>query len=217
MEIHPPHGPIQSRKDFLVHLLTITIGILIALSLEGIVQRLDHRALVREARANLATEIRENQQTLKTALEQIRANQAICTAALGALHQLRENRNANIHQVRCEWSGVTLRAASWNAVVASGALSYMPYPELKVYTDLYDNQHAAALVQQQLLLAADLSAFENFGYKMDSDRRSTLTDVELQEPEAAVARFLMRLTTLEQLYRSLDEGYRDFLAKASLS
>jgi hypothetical protein len=34
MEIHPPHA-IHSAKDFLLQLLTITIGILIALALEG--------------------------------------------------------------------------------------------------------------------------------------------------------------------------------------
>lgn len=120
MEIHPPHGSIHSRKDFLLHLLTITIGILIALSLEGIVQWMDHRALVREAQANLATEIRENQQTLKAALEQIQKSEAECTLALGAFHQLRENRKAPVHEIRCGWNGVTLHAASWNAVVASG-------------------------------------------------------------------------------------------------
>ena len=33
MDIHPPEGPVHSFKDFLFHLLTVTIGILIALSL----------------------------------------------------------------------------------------------------------------------------------------------------------------------------------------
>jgi hypothetical protein len=36
MEIHPSQGPIHSFKDFLFHLLTVVIGILIALSLEGL-------------------------------------------------------------------------------------------------------------------------------------------------------------------------------------
>lgn len=191
-------------------MLTITIGILIALSLEGIVQWTDHRALVHEARANLKTEIGENQQTLKAALERIQRDEAECTRALGALHQLRENRKATVHEIGCSWEGVTLRAASWNAVVASGALSYMPYAELKRYTDLYDELHTATLIQQQLVFSADLSVFENFGYKMDRDLVATLTDAELQEPEAAVARFQMRLNTLEQLYKALARGYADF-------
>ncbi len=53
MDIHGPQGPIQSVKHFFLHLLTITIGILIALSLEGIVEWAHHRSLVSEARMNL--------------------------------------------------------------------------------------------------------------------------------------------------------------------
>jgi hypothetical protein len=30
MEIHPPHEPVRSVKDFLYHMLTIVLGILIA-------------------------------------------------------------------------------------------------------------------------------------------------------------------------------------------
>ena len=35
MEIHAPHQPILSVKEALVHLTIVTVGILIALSLEG--------------------------------------------------------------------------------------------------------------------------------------------------------------------------------------
>jgi len=38
MDVHPVHGSIHSVRDFFRHLLTITIGILIALGLEGIVE-----------------------------------------------------------------------------------------------------------------------------------------------------------------------------------
>jgi len=31
VDIHPPHGPVNSFKDFLLHLLTVILGILIAL------------------------------------------------------------------------------------------------------------------------------------------------------------------------------------------
>jgi hypothetical protein len=34
VEVSPPHQPIHSWKDFLLHLLTITIGLFIALTLD---------------------------------------------------------------------------------------------------------------------------------------------------------------------------------------
>jgi hypothetical protein len=35
LDVHPPHEKMHGFKDFLLHLLTITIGLLIALGLEG--------------------------------------------------------------------------------------------------------------------------------------------------------------------------------------
>ena len=64
MEVHPPHSPVRSIKDFMVHLLAITIGLLIALGLEASVEWMHHRRLVHEARQNIAQEIRDNQQNL---------------------------------------------------------------------------------------------------------------------------------------------------------
>ena len=50
MDVQPPHQPVRGWKDFALHLLTITIGLFIALSLEAAVQSLHHRHLVRDAR-----------------------------------------------------------------------------------------------------------------------------------------------------------------------
>ncbi len=61
MEIHAPDKPIHSKKEFLFHMLTVVLGILIALALDGIVPWAHHRALVREARENIAAEIAQEQ------------------------------------------------------------------------------------------------------------------------------------------------------------
>ncbi len=71
MEIHAPEKPIHSKKEFMFHMFTVVLGILIALALEGIVEWAHHRALVREARANIATELRHNKETIERALPQI--------------------------------------------------------------------------------------------------------------------------------------------------
>jgi hypothetical protein len=38
LDVHPPHEPVHGWRDFFVHPATITIGLLIALSLEGCVE-----------------------------------------------------------------------------------------------------------------------------------------------------------------------------------
>jgi hypothetical protein len=48
-DIHPPHQAAHRWRDIFIHLATITVGLFIALSLEGCVEWQHHRHLVREA------------------------------------------------------------------------------------------------------------------------------------------------------------------------
>ena len=64
IDVHPPHQPIHGWRDFFLHLATISIGLLIALSLEGLVEWQHHRHLVHEAQASLYGEIKTNESRL---------------------------------------------------------------------------------------------------------------------------------------------------------
>jgi len=47
LDVHAPHSSIGGWREFLLHLVAITIGLVIALSLEGLVEwREDVRVLV---------------------------------------------------------------------------------------------------------------------------------------------------------------------------
>jgi hypothetical protein len=72
IDVHPPHVPIRGWREFFLHLATITIGLLIALSLEGLVEWQHHRHLVHEAQASLYTEIKSNESRLASVLEDVR-------------------------------------------------------------------------------------------------------------------------------------------------
>src|SRR5215470_3688657 len=65
MEIHAPEHLPANWKETAKHLAIITAGVLIALTLEGIVSWIDHRMLVREAVANLTAELRNNNKELE--------------------------------------------------------------------------------------------------------------------------------------------------------
>jgi hypothetical protein len=70
-DIHPPHQAAHSWRDIFIHLATITVGLFIALSLEGCVEWQHHRHLVHEARSNIRTEIQDNQTALHDTLGRI--------------------------------------------------------------------------------------------------------------------------------------------------
>jgi hypothetical protein len=71
MEAHPILHPIRSLKEALVHVGIVTIGIVIALSFEGVLEWFHNRALVAEARENLRNEIVNNQKDVQLVLKSL--------------------------------------------------------------------------------------------------------------------------------------------------
>ena len=114
MEIHPPRR-IATIKEFFKELLTITVGILIALSLEGLLEWRHHRELAREARANILSELRENQRELKTEEQDLDKMQQQARKLVNLVHRLENNRKAPSEQVQLIWTFAELHTTSWAA------------------------------------------------------------------------------------------------------
>ena len=60
IDVHPPHEAAHSWKDFLIHISTIVIGLLIAIGLEQTVEWVHHRHQVAETRQALREERAHN-------------------------------------------------------------------------------------------------------------------------------------------------------------
>ena len=60
LDVHPPHAPTHTWRDFFLHIVTIVIGLLIAVGLEQSVEFFHHRHEIRDAREALAAEHQEN-------------------------------------------------------------------------------------------------------------------------------------------------------------
>jgi hypothetical protein len=56
LDIHPAHHAASTWRDFLIHIATIVLGLLIAIGLEQTVEYFHHRHLAREAREQLRLE-----------------------------------------------------------------------------------------------------------------------------------------------------------------
>lgn len=136
MEVHPPHQPIHSVREFMVHMLAITLGLLIALGLEGSVEWLHHRHLARDARENIAQEIRANQQDLLRQLNALPAEEKRLDMILSMVDDVQHGR-APKPIGDFMWTGVLLRDSAWNATSFTGAIAFMDYDEVKRYSELY--------------------------------------------------------------------------------
>jgi hypothetical protein len=60
LDVHPPHSATHTWRDFLLHIATIVIGLLIAVGLEQTVEYIHHRHEISETRKALQAEFEEN-------------------------------------------------------------------------------------------------------------------------------------------------------------
>jgi hypothetical protein len=139
VDIHPPH-PIHSWKDFGVQLITITAGILIALSLEGVRETIRDRALVREARENIHREIADNKREIDGEIAQMPDRAKKIDTALQFANQLLKDQHTEIHTLELALDFPTLSTASWQTAERTGALAHMDYGEVQKYAALYSFQ-----------------------------------------------------------------------------
>ena len=58
LDVHPPHQPTHTWRDFFIHIATICVGLLIAVGLEQTVEAIHRHGERRELLAQLATEHR---------------------------------------------------------------------------------------------------------------------------------------------------------------
>jgi uncharacterized protein (DUF2267 family) len=56
LDVHPPHHAATTWRDFLIHIATIVLGLLIAVGLEQTIELIHHRDLANEAREQLRVE-----------------------------------------------------------------------------------------------------------------------------------------------------------------
>jgi hypothetical protein len=150
MDVHPPHGPIQSVKEFMVHLLAITIGLLIALGLESSVEWLHHRHVAEDARENIRAEYLANRQDIARQVKALPAEEKHLEEILDWMTEVQSG-HAGEPPADFMWTSVLLRDAAWNAASQTGAVAFMKYDEVRQYSQLYALQRLYGSVLERNL------------------------------------------------------------------
>jgi hypothetical protein len=205
MDIHPPHA-IRTLKDFLLALLTVFIGILLALGLEGLITLGHNRALVREARANLASEIRNNKESIDKALNELPGRKNGLETIIHAMRDMEAGKPAP-KDLTYTFIGYDLYSTAWQTAADSGATAHMDYDELKQYTELYNMQQIFMNVQLDAFRAtADIS---DVRWVLERDRKS-VSKARLEQIETAAARYMTILDVLTDAAQQLSKKYAAF-------
>ena len=131
LEVHPPHENVHSWRQFFIHIVAITIGLLIAIGLEQTVVYFHHRHQLQEARGELAAELESNRRVVDINLEATRK----LTADLDANMALLRAPQISPSDVRSKlvyglgnfyWP----KDGTWQAVKQNGSLGLMAHDEL---------------------------------------------------------------------------------------
>ena len=208
MEVHAPHEPIHSWRDFFIHIATITIGLLIAIGLEQTVELVHHRHLVKEARENIRGEIEKNEKTVDKDLGYLQTDANLMKADVAKARMLRDNSKALEHgEFKSEYSWDSFADTAWTSARDSGALTYMPVEEVQSYDDVYEQQK---LVNDEAneIFAKQLQLVTPF---IMEDEPSKIKPEDLHQLLRDSASAYLRLATLHQILDGLKKEYAQTL------
>lgn len=200
-------------RDFLLHLFTITVGLLIALSLEGCVERAHHRHLVHEAEASLRTEIQNNANAIPGALEDLHKQQAAIKHDVEVLQYIVQNHKApKDSDMEIAFHVIGLDEVAWKTAQTTTALSYMPYSEAQEYANLYSLQDKFSAAELQAVRDAtnSLGPFA-FSKKGDPDP----TSGEAAAIKEKLGTLAGQLLYVDSLMQALQVEYKKFLSTHS--
>lgn len=138
MDIHPPMGRVESLKEFLTHILIVTIGILIALGLEGIRETWRDHVAVTEARESFLAELRVDQKQLAQDQEGVRQTNVQLDQILAAMPQLTKSPAELEKRITALQPGFYFfRTTAWEAALSGGTVAHMSRNELDRFVDAY--------------------------------------------------------------------------------
>jgi hypothetical protein len=212
LDVHAPHHRIEGWKDFLVHLLTISVGLLIAVGIEGCVELHREHKLVHEARDTMREEIQHNSDTMKDVVVSVKKQRATMEKNLETLTRIQENpenkdmqKNASIS---AEYSMVGLRDTAWKTAQTTGAMGFMPYAEAQRYSDVYGAQKN--FLDQQDKILEDEAQFFGVMAKTNFAHNDVVTK---EQASLALERFgiwnahLLYLDLMAQLTAGTDRAF----------
>jgi len=208
LDVHPPHEPIHSWRDFFVHLFTITVGLLIALGLENAADDLHHRHIVREARENIHREIVQNEQAVKEDLASLDTNEGKMKSNLAALRAVEKDPTKTKYHLSYNFQWSSFNQSAWLSARDSGALTFMPTDEVQHYADVYDDQQ---LVTQQATIDFTFESDVAAPFLMEED--GSLTKEEIRGVMRDTALTYSKLNILHQLVEQLGQQYGQALKK----
>jgi hypothetical protein len=153
LDVHPPEHGIHGVRDFFLHLLTITAGLLIAIALEQSVEALHHHHQREQAEAIIRQELRENRADVLTLQGHLHDEIKDLVAVLVYIDGREQHTRPDSSKLKFGFTEGPLRDAAWRTTTATGVAAYMEYATTEKFAECYKEQEQFELVEEHALEA----------------------------------------------------------------
>jgi hypothetical protein len=148
LDVHPSHHPVTTLRDFLVHIATIVIGLLIAVGLEQTVEFFHHRHQVAEARESLRLELEENHRLFARYVQDFHWQTAELENNMLVLDYIQQHPGTPQEKLPGTlswlWALSNFNRAVWDTTRQTSVTSLMPPRETTANARLYERLQIAA-------------------------------------------------------------------------
>jgi hypothetical protein len=139
LDVHPPHAPTHTWRDFFIHIATIVIGLLIAIGLEQTVEAIHHHHQREELREALLQDnqkaLRDNQDMERRALNRVQWLTA-------RIDDLTVDLHTNAHPHFIPLLPVSFRSTpvdpNWKSAKSSNLVEVLPQEDIKAFSEVDD-------------------------------------------------------------------------------
>lgn len=191
-------------RDFMMQLVPVTAGILIALLIDGALESRRQDRLVAEAHAAIAAEIADNVKQLDNALPTLDAVEAQLFDMLAMIDDILTTGTTT--RTCCDFGLVAPRllSASWESAERTGALSYMDYEQVRRYAALYGAQEA--ILESYANLFGRFPTLGSIGEALQSKDRAMRSD-DLKRGRGTIMEFVIAIGSHRVMAQGLRGGY----------
>ena len=197
----------HGARDFFLHLFTITVGLLIALGLEGCVERQHQRHLVHEAEAGMRREIGENAKEIGSLRKQLADQEKQLDVDIDVLKRAKAHPGGKHELVAFTFRMQGFDDLTWKTAQTTGALALMPYGDATVYSGIYDQQDE--LYREQREIVVDVMRAASIIVTQGDEEQPTPAQVDTTVERIGMIK--LRLLLLNSFIDNLDGAYQRFL------